>query len=101
MNSGIVCRTATPTKIISKDMSELSSKITSSEKNSKTFSMEICLSSKNMKKKRKKWAENAENMQFSSPKHSWKKVFFIFILEGGIFCLCRKPYEGETDMCEC
>lgn len=26
---------------------------------------------------------------------------FFFNSEGGIFCICRKPYENEMDMIEC
>ncbi len=30
-----------------------------------------------------------------------KKVNIWLISEGGIFCICRKPYENEMDMIEC
>jgi len=28
-------------------------------------------------------------------------MYIFYYLEGGIFCICKKPYEGETDMVEC
>lgn len=31
----------------------------------------------------------------------FRNVIFFLILEGAIFCVCRKPYEGENDMFEC
>lgn len=40
-------------------------------------------------------------MQNSKVKLSFNKVNIQFKLEGGIFCICRKPYENELDMIEC
>jgi hypothetical protein len=28
-------------------------------------------------------------------------VNICYSIEGGIFCVCRKPYKGEFDMFEC
>lgn len=34
-------------------------------------------------------------------KLSFSNVSILLFLEGAIFCVCRKPYEGENDMFEC
>lgn len=34
-------------------------------------------------------------------KQSLNNVKYFLSLEGAIFCVCRKPYEGENDMFEC
>ena len=42
--------------------------------------------------------EPEEKMQSNKSKQPSNKVFLLIKLEGGIFCLCRRPYENELDM---